>query len=162
MTELSEIQSFYKGKVVFVTGGTGLMGKVLIEKLLYSCSDLNKIYILIRPKRGRTPEMRVDEMFKLLVSMNPSLYFILKNSFFFLTFANYFRLIGAVSSIVYLCYHIEGDYESWVSSTVYRMCPICYLSIVCIPITKQHIETEWRATNFRVKYRTDEWLLCVI
>lgn len=112
MTELSEIQSFYKGKVVFVTGGTGLMGKVLIEKLLYSCSDLNKIYILIRPKRGRTPEMRVDEMFKLLVSMNPSLYFILKNSFFFLTLANYFRLIGAVSSTVYLCYHIEGDYES--------------------------------------------------
>lgn len=77
MSELSEIQSFYKGKVIFVTGGTGLMGKVLIEKLLYSCSDLNKIYILIRPKRGRTPEMRVDEMFKLLVSMNPLLYFIL-------------------------------------------------------------------------------------
>lgn len=77
MSELSEIQSFYKGKVIFVTGGTGLMGKVLIEKLLYSCSDLNKIYILIRPKRGRTPEMRVDEMFKLLVSMNPPLYFIL-------------------------------------------------------------------------------------
>ncbi|XP_071879152.1 putative fatty acyl-CoA reductase CG5065 [Bombus fervidus] len=67
MSELSEIQSFYKGKVIFVTGGTGLMGKVLIEKLLYSCSDLNKIYVLIRPKRGRTPEMRVDEMFKLLM-----------------------------------------------------------------------------------------------
>lgn len=77
MSELSEIQSFYKGKVIFVTGGTGLMGKVLIEKLLYSCSDLNKIYILIRPKRGRTPEMRVDEMFKLLVSTNLPLYFIL-------------------------------------------------------------------------------------
>lgn len=77
MNELSEIQSFYKGKVIFVTGGTGLMGKVLIEKLLYSCSDLNKIYVLIRPKRGRTPEMRVDEMFKLLVSMNPSLHFML-------------------------------------------------------------------------------------
>lgn len=77
MNELSEIQSFYKGKVIFVTGGTGLMGKVLIEKLLYSCSDLNKIYVLIRPKRGRTPEMRVDEMFKLLVSMNPYLHFML-------------------------------------------------------------------------------------
>lgn len=77
MSELSEIQSFYKDKVIFVTGGTGLMGKVLIEKLLYSCSDLNKIYVLIRPKRGRTPEMRVDEIFKLLVSMKPSLHFIL-------------------------------------------------------------------------------------
>lgn len=68
MSELSEIQSFYKGKTVFITGGTGFMGKVLIEKLLYSCTDLNKIYILIRPKRGRTPEIRIDDMFKLPVS----------------------------------------------------------------------------------------------
>ncbi|XP_076230862.1 putative fatty acyl-CoA reductase CG5065 [Calliopsis andreniformis] len=65
MSELTEIQAFYKGKTVFVTGGTGFMGKVLIEKLLYDCNDLNKIYILIRPKRGRSPETRVDEMFKL-------------------------------------------------------------------------------------------------
>ncbi|XP_015440371.1 PREDICTED: putative fatty acyl-CoA reductase CG5065 [Dufourea novaeangliae] len=65
MSELTEIQSFYKGKNVFITGGTGFMGKVLIEKLLFNCSDLNMIYILIRPKRGRTPDLRVDEMFKL-------------------------------------------------------------------------------------------------
>ncbi|CAK9809460.1 Putative fatty acyl-CoA reductase CG5065 [Anthophora quadrimaculata] len=65
MAELTKMQSFYKGKNIFVTGGTGLMGKVLIEKLLYSCSNLNKIYILVRPKRGRTPEIRINEMFKL-------------------------------------------------------------------------------------------------
>ncbi|CAL7945457.1 unnamed protein product [Xylocopa violacea] len=65
MGELSEIQSFYKGKNIFITGGTGLMGKVLMEKLLFSCSDLNKIYVLIRPKRGRTPELRLDAIFKL-------------------------------------------------------------------------------------------------
>lgn len=70
MNELTEIQSFYKGKNIFITGGTGFMGKVLIEKLLYSCSELNKIYVLIRPKRGRASEIRVDEMFKLPVSMN--------------------------------------------------------------------------------------------
>lgn len=67
MSELTELQSFYKGKNVFVTGATGFMGKVLIEKLLYSCSDLNRIYILIRSKRGRSPELRIDEMFKLPV-----------------------------------------------------------------------------------------------
>lgn len=65
MSELTEIQSFYKGKTIFITGGTGLMGKVLIEKLLYSCSELNKIYILIRSKRGRSPDIRIDDMFKL-------------------------------------------------------------------------------------------------
>lgn len=68
MSERSEIQSFYRGKRIFITGGSGLMGKVLVEKLLYGCSDLDKIYILLRPKRGRTPEIRVDDMFKLPVS----------------------------------------------------------------------------------------------
>ncbi|XP_043277619.1 putative fatty acyl-CoA reductase CG5065 [Venturia canescens] len=65
MNEASEIQPFYRGKTIFITGGSGLMGKVLVEKLLYSCSDLDKIYLLIRPKRGRTPDIRVDDMFKL-------------------------------------------------------------------------------------------------
>ncbi|XP_012281888.1 putative fatty acyl-CoA reductase CG5065 [Orussus abietinus] len=64
MEELTEIQSFYKGKTLFITGGSGFMGKVLVEKLLFSCSDLDKIYLLLRPKRGRTPELRVDDMFK--------------------------------------------------------------------------------------------------
>lgn len=70
MDELSDIQNFYKGKTIFITGGSGLMGKVLVEKLLYSCSDLNKIYLLLRPKRGRSAELRINEMFKLPVSLN--------------------------------------------------------------------------------------------
>jgi hypothetical protein len=37
------------------------MGKVLLEKLLYSCSDLNQIFLLMRPKRGKTGEQRVQE-----------------------------------------------------------------------------------------------------
>ena len=61
------IQQFYVGKSIFVTGGSGFMGKVLLEKLLYSCSDLKEIYILIRPKRGKVPQARVDEWFKLPV-----------------------------------------------------------------------------------------------
>jgi FlaA1/EpsC-like NDP-sugar epimerase len=31
---LSAIQEFYKGKVVFVTGGTGFLGKLLVHKLI--------------------------------------------------------------------------------------------------------------------------------
>lgn len=65
MSELSEIQSFYKGKNIFITGGTGFMGKVLVEKLLYSCTELNTIYLLIRPKRGRSTDIRLADMFKL-------------------------------------------------------------------------------------------------
>lgn len=67
--ELSPIQKFYKGKTIFVTGASGFMGKVLLEKLLYSCSDLTRIYILLRAKRGRSPEMRLDDIFKLPVCL---------------------------------------------------------------------------------------------
>lgn len=63
----SEIQSFYVDKTIFITGASGFMGKVLLEKLLYCCSDLNKIYVLIRPKRGRSIETRLDDMYKLPV-----------------------------------------------------------------------------------------------
>ncbi|XP_025268577.1 putative fatty acyl-CoA reductase CG5065 [Camponotus floridanus] len=61
----SEIQSFYKNKTIFITGATGFMGKVLIEKLLYSCSDLNKIYILMRDKKDHSCDNRLEDMFKL-------------------------------------------------------------------------------------------------
>lgn len=43
--------------------------QVLIEKLLYSCSELKEILILMRPKRGKVPEARLEEMFKLPVSI---------------------------------------------------------------------------------------------
>lgn len=62
--EGGEVPRFYSGRSLLVTGASGFMGKVLVEKLLYSCPDLNKIYILIRPKRGKSIENRLDEMYK--------------------------------------------------------------------------------------------------
>jgi len=61
----SKIETFYIDKNVFITGVSGFMGKVLLEKLLYYCYDLNKIYVLMREKRGRSVENRLDDMFKL-------------------------------------------------------------------------------------------------
>ncbi|XP_068621764.1 fatty acyl-CoA reductase wat-like isoform X2 [Battus philenor] len=49
---MTEIQKFYKDQCVFLTGGTGFLGKVLIEKLIRSCKDVDTIYVLIRPKKG--------------------------------------------------------------------------------------------------------------
>ncbi|KAK3929371.1 Putative fatty acyl-CoA reductase [Frankliniella fusca] len=40
------------GKDVLVTGGSGFMGRVLLEKLLRSCPDIGTVYLLLRAKKG--------------------------------------------------------------------------------------------------------------
>jgi len=57
------IGQFYAGKCIFITGGTGFMGKVLLHKLLNSCPTLERIYVLIRPKRDELPHVRLDKLF---------------------------------------------------------------------------------------------------
>lgn len=54
MNSTSQIAEFYRDRSVFVTGGTGFLGKVLVEKLLRSCPDIKAIYLLIRPKKGHS------------------------------------------------------------------------------------------------------------
>ncbi|KAL7092754.1 hypothetical protein ACP275_11G001800 [Erythranthe tilingii] len=42
------IVKFLKGKTFLITGGTGFLGKVLIEKMLRTAPDVQKIYVLIK------------------------------------------------------------------------------------------------------------------
>jgi fatty acyl-CoA reductase len=65
----AQIEEFYKDQTIFLTGGTGFLGKILIEKLLRQCWDLNKIYVLVRPKKGKSPEDRFEELFQYAVSV---------------------------------------------------------------------------------------------
>jgi fatty acyl-CoA reductase len=59
----SEIQQLFRGAGVFVTGGTGFLGKVLLAKLLRSCPDVRTIFLLMRSKKGKTQEERFAELF---------------------------------------------------------------------------------------------------
>ncbi|EDV94344.1 fatty acyl-CoA reductase wat [Drosophila grimshawi] len=72
----SEIQTFYKDKTVFLTGGSGFLGKVIIEKLLRS-TKVKRIYVLIRCKRGQDGLQRIADwknnaMFSLLLQSDAS------------------------------------------------------------------------------------------
>ncbi|XP_065349011.1 putative fatty acyl-CoA reductase CG5065 [Cloeon dipterum] len=62
-TQQSEIANFYNGQSVLVTGATGFLGKVLIEKLLRACPGIETIYILIRAKKNKNVLERTDELF---------------------------------------------------------------------------------------------------
>ncbi|KAK9745170.1 Male sterility protein [Popillia japonica] len=62
-TSRSAVQEFYDGKAVFVTGGSGFLGRLVIEKLLRSCKGLRHVYMLLREKKGKTPEDRFREIF---------------------------------------------------------------------------------------------------
>jgi fatty acyl-CoA reductase len=37
---------------------------VLVEKLLFECPDIEKIYILLRPKRGQQSKQRLEEFIR--------------------------------------------------------------------------------------------------
>lgn len=65
--EKSEISQFFNDRSIFVSGGSGLMGKVLIWKLLKSCPGIKNIYVLIRSKRGKTAFLRYQDIVKLPV-----------------------------------------------------------------------------------------------
>ncbi|KAJ8411301.1 hypothetical protein AAFF_G00173070 [Aldrovandia affinis] len=49
-------------KSVLITGATGFMGKVLVEKLLRSCPNVHALYLLVRPKAGQSMRERVKDM----------------------------------------------------------------------------------------------------
>ncbi|CAH0712903.1 unnamed protein product, partial [Brenthis ino] len=62
-SEESEIQKMFSGSTVFLTGGTGFLGKLLVEKLLRSCPDIKKLYLLTRPKKNKDIKKRLQEQF---------------------------------------------------------------------------------------------------
>lgn len=68
MGEESEIQKFYKDKKILITGASGFIGKVLLWKLLNSCSLVDTIYVLIRSKCGQDIRTRLENLLQAPVS----------------------------------------------------------------------------------------------
>ncbi|XP_063220623.1 fatty acyl-CoA reductase wat-like [Bacillus rossius redtenbacheri] len=72
----SPVQDFYRDCGVLVTGGTGFLGKLVIEKILRCCPAARTVYVLIRPKKGVSAEDRREalmdnEVFERMKSEQP-------------------------------------------------------------------------------------------
>ncbi|KAK8609674.1 hypothetical protein V6N13_093090 [Hibiscus sabdariffa] len=53
------IENFLQGKVILITGATGFLTKVLVEKILRSMPDVSKIYLIIRGKDKEDAKQRL-------------------------------------------------------------------------------------------------------
>lgn len=56
------VAEYFEGKNIFLTGGSGFVGKVLIEKYLRSIPDIGNIYVLLRSKKGKSPQERIKDV----------------------------------------------------------------------------------------------------
>lgn len=54
------VEKAFASKSILVTGATGFIGKVLVEKLLRSCKGVDKIYIILRVKKNQEVEKRFE------------------------------------------------------------------------------------------------------
>ncbi|KAM7348536.1 fatty acyl-CoA reductase 1-like isoform 2-T2 [Cochliomyia hominivorax] len=55
------LTKFFENAEIFITGGSGVVGKALIEKLLRSC-NVKRIYVLLRPKKNLSIEERLEKI----------------------------------------------------------------------------------------------------
>jgi fatty acyl-CoA reductase len=56
---MSEIANFFAGKTLFLTGATGYLGKVLLERVLWQLPQSRRIVLLMRPHCTSDPEAAV-------------------------------------------------------------------------------------------------------
>lgn len=59
------IPAFYAGQSIFLTGATGFLGKVFIEKVLRSCPDVREMFLLMRPKKELSVNQRLEKILNL-------------------------------------------------------------------------------------------------
>ena len=61
MPDVLDIAGSLRGERLFITGATGFLGKVLIEKLLWSIPEVGQLHLLVRPGSDRTAAERFED-----------------------------------------------------------------------------------------------------
>ena len=52
------VREIYRGRHVFVLGGTGFLGKVLLSMLLHNFPEVGRAYVMVRRGTGTSSEAR--------------------------------------------------------------------------------------------------------
>ncbi|XP_074284317.1 fatty acyl-CoA reductase 2, chloroplastic-like [Silene latifolia] len=74
------INNFFEHKTLFITGSTGFMGKVFVEKILRVLPSIQKMYLLVRASDAEVAKQRVkkeiieSKLFKVLREQHGQLY----------------------------------------------------------------------------------------
>ncbi|PIN07955.1 Alcohol-forming fatty acyl-CoA reductase [Handroanthus impetiginosus] len=73
--EANRIAQNLEGKTVLVTGGTGFLAKILVEKILRVQPDVKKLFLLVRSSNVKSVEQRLHHEVK-----NTELFQVLKDT----------------------------------------------------------------------------------
>jgi thioester reductase-like protein len=65
---MNPIEDFFNNSTVLISGPTGFLGSVLVEKLL-RCFEVKKIFMLIRSKNNESVEERLENFLNKEVSL---------------------------------------------------------------------------------------------
>jgi fatty acyl-CoA reductase len=60
-TQPVSIASTFREATVLLTGATGFVGSLLLEALLRT-TDVQRVYVLLRPKGGDSPQARLEKL----------------------------------------------------------------------------------------------------
>lgn len=74
-----EIADFYDQRSILITGSTGFLGKVLVEKLLRSLPNIKRLYLLIRPQANIPAKQRLEallqsQLFSIVKQKSPQVF----------------------------------------------------------------------------------------
>lgn len=58
---MSEVEHMFRGRSILITGASGFIGRVLVEKILRSYPNVKNIYLLLRTKKNFPPKERLNK-----------------------------------------------------------------------------------------------------